>query len=124
MDVKLQHFITDELHHSSGSFHTAMLVWRKQLPEEHQRELILGEDMTHVRICARPYAVCATYFMTCGYLATKGEESLDHFHTESTAPSVSSVEDWRATKQFVTASWKSIPRCIGNAPEGSNLWKC
>eukprot|EP00959_Pyramimonas_sp_CCMP1952_P056280 1175513-Pyramimonas_sp.AAC.1 len=49
VDAKLLQFLTDELHHSGGTFNSAVLVWSEQHTEIAQRGLIPGEDLTLLR---------------------------------------------------------------------------
>eukprot|EP00959_Pyramimonas_sp_CCMP1952_P144516 3025082-Pyramimonas_sp.AAC.1 len=53
VDLQLLQFITDDLHHSGGTFTSAIHVWAGKHPEQAQQNLILGEDMTqtcHTRV--------------------------------------------------------------------------
>eukprot|EP00959_Pyramimonas_sp_CCMP1952_P403397 8452363-Pyramimonas_sp.AAC.1 len=49
VDAKLLQFLADELHHSGGTFNSAVLVWSEQRTELAQRGLIPGEDLTLLR---------------------------------------------------------------------------
>ncbi|CAK0909816.1 unnamed protein product, partial [Prorocentrum cordatum] len=53
VDLQLMQFITDDLHHSGGTFTSAIHAWAGKHPEQAQQNLILGEDMTqtcHTRV--------------------------------------------------------------------------
>ncbi|CAK0804109.1 unnamed protein product, partial [Prorocentrum cordatum] len=49
VDAKLLQFLKDELHHSGGTFNSAVLVWSEQHTELAQRGLVPGEDLTLLR---------------------------------------------------------------------------
>ena len=49
VDAQLLQFLTDEIHHSGGTFNSAVLVWSEQHAEITQRCLIPGDDLTLLR---------------------------------------------------------------------------